>query len=622
MSLMYRTMIKDLYMEVRMFKLRAIIAAFIGIVLIASLLLRLFQLQIIEHVHFGTLSDNNRVRLMSSEPNRGLIYDRHGMVMAENRPTFSLDITPEEVKNIDQTLAELSQLITIREDDLKQFKKALKRHKPFQGISLRSNLSEKEVALLSVNRHRFPGVDFNAQLTRYYPMGNSAVHVIGYVSRIDEDELKAVDAGQYNGSSHIGKVGIEKYYEKELHGQVGYKRVEVNVQGRVLRTLEETPPVPGKDVILSLDAGLQATAEFAMGDDKGAVVAIDPNTGEVLALASLPLYDPNLFVHGISNKAYNALQKSGNRPQFNRAISGQYPPGSTMKPFIGLGGLDSAQIGVHEDIECGGYFLLPNEERKYRDWKKTGHQATDIRKALAESCDVYFYQLAYRMGIDRIYKYLNMFGFGQKTELDTTGEREGLLPSRNWKRKAKKTIWYPGETLITGIGQGYMLATPLQLATATAALAMYGERKQPHLIQALRDNKSGELETHEVPTIPPVTLKNRAHWAHIIDGMRQVVYGVHGTARAMGYDLTYEMAGKTGTAQVFGIAQDEEYDAESLAKKLRDHALFTAFAPIKNPKIAVAVIVENGGSGGAVAAPIAKQVINHYLHKNYGQNIR
>ena len=619
---MYRTLIKDLYMEVRMFKVRAIIVAFVSFVLISILLIRLFHLQIIEYAHFETLSDNNRVRLMSSEPNRGLIYDRYGMVMAENRPTFSLDVTPEEVADIDLTLEELGKIISIRETDIKQFRKALKRHKPFHGVSLRTNLSEEEVAILAVNRHRFPGVDFKTKLTRHYPMGSSAVHVLGYVSRINEKELQRVDAAQYTGSSSIGKIGIERYYEKELHGKVGFKKVEVNVQGRVLRVLEETPPVPGMDLILSIDAGLQATAEYAMGDQSGALVAIEPDTGEVLALVSMPVYDPNLFVHGISMKAYRALQQSGERPQFNRALSGQYPPGSIMKPFIGLGGLDSSIIGAHEEVFCEGYFMLPNEERKYRDWKRSGHLDVNIKKALAESCDVYFYELAYRMGIDRIFKYLDMFGFGKKTGIDTTSERPGLLPSREWKRKVKKTIWYPGETIITGIGQGYMLATPLQLASATATLSLRGKRKLPHIVKAIRNNESGETLSIQIAEQKPVSIKSKRQWSKIISGMKAVVHGATGTARSIGYDLTYKMAGKTGTAQVFGIAQDAEYDEEKLAKKLRDHALFSAFAPIKKPKIAVAIIVENGGSGGRVAAPIAKQVINHYLHKNYGKNIQ
>ncbi|MDH5423401.1 MAG: penicillin-binding protein 2 [Gammaproteobacteria bacterium] len=618
---MYRTLIKDLYMEVRMFNVRAIVAALVSTILIGLLLMRLFQLQIIEHAHFDTLSDNNRVRLMSSNPNRGLIYDRQGMVIAENRPTFSLDITPEEVGNVDDTLQELAKIITINESDITQFKKALKRHKPFQGVSLRTNLNEKEVAILAVNRHRFPGVDFKTQLTRFYPMGTSAVHVLGYVGRIDEKELQRVDSSQYSGSSPIGKVGIERYYEDELHGKVGYKKVEVNVQGRVLRVLEEIPPVPGKDLILSIDARLQSIAEKAMGDNSGALVAIEPDTGEILAMVSMPLYDPNLFVHGISTKAYKALHRAGRRPQFNRALSGQYPPGSIMKPFIGLGGLDSGHMGLHEEVDCEGYFMLPNEERKYRDWKKTGHGSTTIRKALAESCDVYFYQLAYKMGIDRIFNFLDMFGFGKKTGIDTTSERRGLLPSREWKRKEKKTIWYPGETVITGIGQGYMLATPLQMASATAALSLQGKRKQPHLLRAIRNNQTGETLTIQVADPKPATIKSKRQWTQIINGMKDVVHGVHGSARAIGYDLSYEMAGKTGTAQVYGIAQDEEYDEESLAKKLRDHALFTAFAPIKSPKIAVAVIVENGGSGGKVAAPIAKEVINYYLQNNDGKNV-
>lgn len=619
---MYRALIKDLYLEVRLFKVRAIVVALASFILISILLIRLFQLQIIEYAHFETLSDNNRVRLMSIEPNRGLIYDRYGMVMAENRPTFSLDITPEEVDDFELTLYELGKLIEISDREIRQFRKALKRNKPFHGVSLRTNLSEEEVAILAVNRHRFPGVEFKTKLTRYYPMGSSAVHSLGYVSRISEKELQKVDGSQYSGSSSYGKTGVERYYEKELHGKVGFKKVEVNVQGRVLRVLEETAPVPGKDLILSIDAGLQATAEYAMGKQSGALVAVEPGSGEVLALVSMPIYDPNLFVHGISQKAYTALQKSGERPQFNRALSGQYPPGSIMKPFIGLGGLDSLVVSAHEETFCEGYYMLPSEERKYRDWKRAGHLDTNIKKALAESCDVYFYDLAYRMGIDRIFSYLDMFGFGKKMGIDTTGERSGLLPSREWKKKEKRTIWYPGETLITGIGQGYMLATPLQMASATGALSLYGDRKQPHLVKAIRDNESGKTLSIQTPELKPVAVKSKRHWKQIIRGMKAVVHSANGTARSIGYDLTYKMAGKTGTAQVYGIAQGEKYDEENLEKKLRDHALFSAFAPIKKPKIAVAVIVENGGSGGHVAAPIAKQVINHYLHKNYSKNVQ
>lgn len=616
-----RMPIKDLYTEVRVFNLRAVVATLLGLILILLLLFRLSQLQIIEYQHYDILSDNNRVRLMSVPPNRGLIYDRNGQVLAENRPTFSLEIIPEEVADIDSTLDELSGLVTISDQDREQFKADLKRRKPFEGTPIRTNLNDEEVARLAINRYRFPGVDFRARLSRYYPMGESAVHVIGYVGRIDEDELQQVDAAQYSGISHIGKVGMERYYEKYLHGRVGYQRVEINVQGRVLRVLEETPPLPGTDLVLSLDASLQATAEFAMGDYSGAVVAIDPNNGEVLALASMPLYDPNQFVHGLSLKAYRVLQRLESRPQFNRAISGQYPPGSTMKPFIGLGGLESAAIGVQEEIECSGYYMLPNEERKYRDWKRQGHGRSDLHKALTESCDVYFYELAYRMGIDRIHEFLNRFGFGQLTGLDNTGERPGLLPSREWKKRERQRIWYPGETLITGIGQGYMLTTPLQLASATATLSMRGKRMTPYLLRATRDNLTGEERKIKHDESSMIKLKKPSNWSQVIAGMRSVVHGVTGTARAIGYDLTYDMAGKTGTAQVFGIAQDEEYDEESLAKKLRDHALFIAFAPVKNPQIAVAVIVENGGSGGSVAAPIAKQVINHYLHKNHGKNL-
>ena len=611
----HRALIKDHFQEALLFKRRALVAAIVSIIFIGVLLLRLLELQYYQYSHFKTLSENNRIRLTAIAPNRGLIYDRNGVVLAENRPSYRLEIIPEQVDDMEATIAGLSKIVNLDERTLKRFEKAIKRSRSFEGVPLRTKLSDEEVAKLAVNRHRFPGAEITARLSRYYPLGKHGVHVLGYVGRIDEGELKKVDASNYSGTSHIGKIGLERYYENELHGSVGYQSVEVNVQGRVLRVLENAPPVPGKDLVLTLDAELQAIAEDAMGEYTGAIVAIQPETGEVLAMASMPTFDPNLFVHGISYKDYKRLSNSDERPLFNRAFMGQYPPGSTLKPFIGLAGLENKVIGHKEHIQCKGYYLLPNEERRYRDWKKRGHGDTDINKALEQSCDVYYYELSYRLGIDRIHDFLHRFGFGQKTGLDTIGEQSGLLPSREWKRRIKNKIWFPGETLIAGIGQGYMLTTPLQLASATSILSMRGEGVKVHLLKALRDPQVGEMIERPLERKEKINLQRPMNWTYIIKGMLSVVHKPRGTAHVMGRGLKYKMAGKTGTAQVFGIAQDAEYDEKTTTKKLRDHALFVAFAPADNPKIAVAVIAENGGHGSSVAAPMARKVIDAWLKK-------
>ncbi len=611
----YHSLIKDHAQEAQLFKRRAWVAAIVSLLLIMLLIARLIYLQLYEYSRFKSLSENNRIRITSIVPNRGLIYDRNGVIMAENQPSYRLEIIPEQVKDIEAMISGLSELVQLDERSLKRFRRAMKRSRSFNGVPLRTKLSDDEVARLAVNRHRFPGMEITAALSRHYPLGKSAVHVVGYVGRIDENELKRVDAVNYAGTSHIGKVGLERYYESQLHGNVGHQSIEVNVQGRVVRVLDRTPPVPGKDLLLSIDAQVQKVAEDAMGSNRGAVVAMIPKTGEIVAMASMPSYDPNLFVHGISYKDYKRLRDSSDKPLLNRAIMGQYPPGSTTKPFVGLAGLVNSVIGRHEDILCEGFYLLPNEERKYRDWKKTGHGFVDLSAAVEESCDVYFYELSYRLGINRMYDFLRHFGFGRKTGIDTGGERPGLLPSREWKKRVKGQAWFPGETLIAGIGQGYVLSTPLQLAAATSALAMRGTLMKPHLVKALRDSSSG-LET-EIKAVKSdeIKLQRLQNWDTVVNSMVKVVHGLRGTARSLSAGLDKKMAGKTGTAQVFGIAQDEEYDEENTALRLRDHALFVSFYPVKNPQIAVAVIVENGGHGGRVAAPIAGKVTQAWMKK-------
>lgn len=614
----YHTSALDYSSETRLSRHRTNVAAIICLVLIAALMARLAWLQIIEYAHFSNLSENNRIRLMALPPNRGLIYDRNGVVLAENRPTFHLEITPEQVKDIDATLEGLGKIVNLDEHDISAFRKSLARHRSFESISLRTRLDDVEVARLAVNRHRFPGVDIAARLSRFYPQGESAVHAIGYVGRINENELTQIDQGNYRGTSHIGKTGLEKFYENELHGLTGQQNVEVNSEGRILSVLDKTPPLPGKDLVLSLDIELQKIAEKALGDFSGAVIAIVPQTGEVLVFVSKPMYDPNLFVHGISFNDYQALKDADDKPLFNRALYGQYPPGSTYKPFIGLAGLENRLVSVGDQVNCRGYYRIPDDEtqRNYRDWKKTGHGITNLYKAVEESCDVYFYDLSYRLGIDRMFEMLDRFGFGKKTGIDLMGERSGLLPSREWKRGVHGKKWFPGETLIAGIGQGYMLATPLQLAEATATLANRGIKVQPHLLDEIRAISDGEGEnTSFEPAKSVVEVQKPSYWDVIHEAMRRVVHGKSGTARLTGYGLKYKMAGKTGTAQVFGIAQDEEYDAETVARKLRDHALFIAFAPYDNPAIAVAVVAENGEHGSQVA-PVARAVIDAYLKVN------
>ncbi|MDH5484295.1 MAG: penicillin-binding protein 2 [Gammaproteobacteria bacterium] len=611
----HRALIKDHLQEALLFKRRAWVAAFFSILLLCVLMARLLHLQLFEYNHFSTLSENNRIRLSAIAPNRGLIYDRNGVVLAENRPSYRLEIIPEQVEDMDATLQGLSELVELDEETLSRFRKVVKRSHAFEGIPLRTKLSDEEVARLAVNQHRFPGLEITARLGRHYPLGKRAVHVIGYVGRIDEEDLKRVDSSSYSGTSHIGKIGLERFYEDQLHGDVGFQNVEVNVQGRVLRVLEKKAPAPGNNLVLSLDAELQAAAEDAMEDYTGAVVVMMPETGEILAMASMPTFDPNLFVHGISYKNYKVLRESPERPLFNRVLMGQYPPGSTLKPFVGLAGLENKVIGHKESIPCKGYYLLPNEERRYRDWKKTGHGNTDLKSALSESCDVYYYELSYRLGIDRMHAFLKQFGFGGLTGVDTIGERSGLLPSREWKNRSRNKIWYPGETLIAGIGQGYVLTTPLQLASATSILAMRGVVMKPHLLKEVQYPEQNVSEIVQIKPEGKIELNRPLNWQYVVDGMVEVVHGLRGTGRMSGYGLGFKMAGKTGTAQVFGIAQDEEYDEATTSKKLRDHALFVAFAPADKPRIAVAVIAENGGHGSGVAAPIARKVIDAWIKK-------
>ena len=610
--------LKDHLRETHLFQQRLVVAMVIGGLLILGLVARLFWLQIVQQDHYATLSENNRVNVVPIPPTRGLIYDRNGVLLAQNLPSFTLELVPEHIDDLVTTLDELAKLVALTDEDVLRFHRNRKRKRRFEGIPLRFRLSDEEVARLAVNQYRLPGVQVRAELARHYPLGSLAAHAIGYVGRISEAELQRVDPSDYLGTSHIGKVGIERAYEELLHGHVGFQQVETNAQGRTLKVLERTLPQPGQNLYLNLDVRLQKTAEAAFGDRNGALVAIDPRTGGVLALVSMPTYDPNLFVNGLDSRTYKALSESPDRPLFNRALRGQYPPGSTIKPFVGLAGLELDEIRPREPLNCPGWYMLKNDPRRYRDWKKTGHGETDLTKAIVESCDVFFYDLALNLGIDRMHDYLARFGLGKRTGIDIRGELSGLLPSSAWKRRTYRTAWYPGETLIAGIGQGFMLTTPLQLASITATLGTYGRRMTPRMVMAIQDPASGErLPVDPLPQ-KPVPIVRRSDWDLVIEAMRKVIDSPHGTARRIAHGLTYTLAGKTGTAQVFGIKQDEEYKEEEVHEKLRDHALFIGFAPVENPTIAVAVIVENGGHGGAAAAPIVRQVIDTWMAEASG----
>ncbi len=604
--------LRDYLRESRLFFGRSVQAGLVVVVLLGVVLARYAKLQILDHEHFTTLSRENRVKLLPLPPTRGLIYDRNGVVLAQNVPTHSLVIIPEQVEDIDLTIAGLATLIAIDDTDIARFHKLRRQHRRFESVPIRIHLSPEEVARFAVNQHRFPGVEIEARLLRDYPMADVTAHVLGYVGRISEQDLREIDPSEYSGTSHIGKGGVEKFHEADLHGKVGVQQVEVNVLGRVIRVLEEEPPVPGKDLYLSIDANLQQEALEAFGDEIGAAVAIDPRTGYVLALASKPGFDPNLFVEGISVADYQALQESPERPLYNRALRGHYPPGSTVKPFVGLEGLESGVISASQHKFCPGFYQLPNNEHKYRDWRKGGHGSTDLYTALVQSCDVYFYDLASQLGVDRMHNYLSGFGFGAPTGVDITGELGGLLPSREWKRRYRRTPWYPGETLIMGIGQGYFLATPMQLASAMATFASGGRRFVPQVVELTASHPGATPERVPPKVAGDVTVTDREHWNQVGAAMAGVVEDPRGTAKRI-RTPNYRIAGKTGTAQVFTVKQEEEYDEDKISKKMRDHALFISFAPVEDPRIAVAVIVENGGHGGAVAAPIAARIIARYL---------
>lgn len=603
-----RITLKNPHQEIQLFTHRAIIVSVLIAILVITLIIRLWYLQIHQHRLYMTLSQQNQLNLSPLEPNRGLIYDRNGKLIAENLPVFSLEIIPDKMgssKAIKATIAQIATIIPISEKDKKQFFKQLGQRRRIASVPLRTRLTEQEVAQFAVNQHRFPGATIKARMVRYYPYADVLQPVLGYVGRINEQELERLDQKNYSATNFIGKLGIEKYFEDELHGKVGYQQVEMDATGRVVRILNSTPPVPGKNLQLSIDLYLQQIAQAAFGEEYGAAIAIQPATGQVLALVSNPGFDPNLFVDGISTKDFHALQNDPAQPLYNRAIRGHYPPGSTVKPIMGLAGLEAGIITSEFKLFDPGWFQLKNSTHIYHDWKRTGHGWVDLRAAIVHSCDTYFFTLANKMGIERIAAILQQFGFGKRTGIEMQEELPGLVPTPAWKKRVQGHGWYPGDTLITGIGQGFMLATPLQLAVAVAAIANQGKVMKPTLIYSTQDPGT-VYQRQPLMQAGTINIKDE-HWQAVIDGMKGVMQ--EGTGLKHFGRVNYEAAGKTGTAQVFSLKQNQRYNARMLPKHLRDNSLFIVFAPVENPQIAVAVMVEHSGE----AADIARKIVDYYL---------
>ncbi len=607
--------LKNHLREIFNFRFRLAISIGFVALLLTILLLRFFYLQVLRHDYYQTMAESNRISVVPIVPNRGLILDRNGVVLAHNYSGYTLEITASKVKDLEATINELSTLVEITPKDRKRFKKLQTESHNFESLMIRNRLSDEEVARFAAQQYRFPGVEIKARLFRDYPYADKTSHLIGYIGRINETDVEQLEendlAANYRGSDYIGKTGLEQSYEGELHGATGVEQVEVDSAGRAVRILSRKPPVSGNTLVLSIDAKLQEIAEQSFGNYRGALVAIDPNNGEVLAFVSKPGYDPSLFVDGIDPQSWDELNNSPDHPLNNRALRGQYPPGSTIKPFMALAGLFYSTRSPERTISDPGYFNLPGSGHQYRDWKKGGHGSVDMFKSIVISCDTYYYGLATELGIDNIYSFLSRFRFGKKTGIDLEGETSGLLPSQEWKMKRYKEKWYAGDTVSVGIGQGYNLVTPMQLAYATATLANNGIAYKPHLVREVRSSRSNESRLIEGK--PEFDMKLDPAHLDLVKRAMAAVTQPGGTAAQASSGAPYHIAGKTGTAQVVGMKQGEKYDASKLSERNRDHAWFIAFAPAEQPRIALVVLAENGGHGGGTAAPIARKVMDYYL---------
>lgn len=594
--------------ERRLQQRRTAFVLFVVISLSICLILRYYFLQIQQHERYATLSEENRVHVRPVPPTRGLIYDRNGVILAENRPSYTLSIVRERAQDIDQLLVDLDHLIGLEEQEIESFEERRNQYRrPYDGIALRFRLTEEEVAKLAVNEFRLPGIEVEVELIRHYPLGEIYAHTLGYVGRINQQEQDRLDPDLYEGTRVTGKIGIEKQYEDSLLGLVGYEYVETDARGNVLRVLEREDPVPGQNIWLHLDSRLQQKIYELLEGRRASMVAIEVETGGVLAMASIPSFDPNLFVTGISSRNYNALLYDYDKPLYDRSVYGQYPPGSTVKPLYGLAVLAEDVVPANFSVSDYGFFQLPNEEYRFRDWKREGHGEVDLRVAIEQSCDVYFYEVGYRGGIDVLSKYGELFGLGRPTGIDLPAENLGVMPSRTWKRERRGLAWYPGDTINASIGQGFSLTTPVQLANMTAMMARRGVGMPPSVIRAM-DQPEFLFEnfiTEQVDTAD-------AHWDLVFGAMEDVMHSIRGTAYSVGVDMEYRMAGKTGTAQVVSIDQDAEYDSEQLEERQRDHALFVGFAPAEDPGIAVSVVLENG-EHSSDAAMLARQLVDEWL---------
>ncbi|WP_371188985.1 penicillin-binding protein 2 [Thalassotalea maritima] len=634
-----RVTIKNHSAEANLFARRTFITLLGVVVLLLVLFNNIYDLEVTNYEKYQTHSNKNRIKVLPVAPNRGLIYDRNGVILAQNKPVYSLAIIPEDVDNIDSTLNELAELIEVSDEQKQNFIESMRYKRRFKPLELVSRLSEDDVAKISVNQHRLPGVIIEAHLKRHYPFAELTTHSLGYVAKINSRDLLHLEENglieQYQATRDIGKLGIERYYEQDLHGQMGYQEVEVNNRGRVLRTLSYTPPVPGKDLTLSLDIELQMIAKRALTDRRGAVVAIDPRDGGILAFYSNPSYDGNLFVHGISSIDYKALQNK-DRPLINRATKGTYPPASTIKPFLGLIGLEEKIINQSFKLWDPGWFRLQNGTRKYRDHLKWGHGWVNLEEAVMRSCNTYFYDLAYKIGVDRISENMAKFGFGERTGIDILEESAAILPSRGWKRARYNQPWYHGDTVNIGIGQGFWTVTPMQLAQATSILVNKGQVIEPHFVSyfhepvevnnddssALDDEGIAMNAAIEKNTVaftvnekPPIVLNNNKNWDIILDTMHATVKHPAGTGYNAFLGTTYDAAGKSGTGEVVGRDEDVEYDASKISESQRDNAMFIAYAPAKKPEIVVAIAIENVavGGGGSNAGPVARQIMDQYF---------
>ncbi|AEP30190.1 penicillin-binding protein 2 [Brumicola nitratireducens] len=610
-----RQTIRDHSAEANLVARRTVVSIIFVCILMSVIIVNLYQLQVRQYEDYQTRSNGNRIKVLPVAPNRGLIYDRNGEILAENKPVFSLEVTPEEVDNLDDTIQQLSVLMSLTDSEIKEFKSGLKRQRRFKPLSIRQQLSHEDVALFSAKQHQFPGVSIEARLSRNYPFKDTLTHTLGYVARINKKDLANLEENDqlanYAATHDIGKQGVEKFHERTLHGVVGYQQVEVNNQGRIIRVLSFEPPLPGKDIVLNIDINMQKKAQEVLAGRRGSVVVTDPNDGSVLALYSSPSYDPNLFVHGISQKEYGKLLASKNSPLLNRATQGRYPPASTIKPLLALVGLEEGVIDEATEIRDRGTYRLKNVDHVWRDWKKYGHGMVDVTKSIEVSCDIFYYDLAFKLGIDRISDSMQLFGFGRRTGIDLMEESGANMPSRGWKRARFNEPWYIGDTIPVGIGQSYWNATPLQLAQSLNFLINKGQRHTPRLIKGYM--VEGAVNKLPIEIQSPIPVVDEHNWDIVLDALYGTVNRDHGTAHTAFRNTDYISAGKTGTAQLFSVAQDAEYEEENVSARLKDNAMYIGYAPFVDPEISISVVIENAGGGSSNAAPAARIVMDYYF---------